>query len=158
MSYRPYFIEVSGSIIAKEGKNYTQNWVASSCHDDQAQYLSGEYNENQHAIRGDLILDKKTRAVPYATYYAKGSVGIAEDAFPGTDLAFSSGFYPAFAYFKEYIAEIRTALEIHVHDEARILYYNGLYLSAFSVLELFLCDFLLCGVFFKEEYYEKALV
>lgn len=159
MSFRPYLIEVSGSIIAKERKNYTQSWVAGACRDEVTiRSLPGFYDEDRHAITGDLVLNKHKRAVPYAMYVAKGSVGVDEEACPGTDLVCSPGFYPAFAYFHEYISEIREVLETPISDKIRDLFYNGLYLGAFSVLELFLCDFLLCGVFFKEDYYEKAMV
>lgn len=158
MSCRPYIILVSGSVVAKEGKNYTQNWVAGACRDEvSVSSFSGNYDEDQHAISGDLILNKQTRAVPYAMYVARGSVGIDNEASPGTGLLCYPGFYPAFAYFNEYSTEINAALMIPVRDEIRDLYYNGLYISAFSVLELFLCDFLLCGVFSSEKYYERAL-
>lgn len=158
MSFRPYFINVSGSIIAIEGKNYTQSWVAGACRDEVSiSHNSGVYDIDLHAITGDLILNKQKRAVPYAMYVASGSVGIDDEACPGTDLVCSPGFYPAFAYFKEYITEIHAALKCPVRDEIKDLYYNGLYISAFSILELFLCDFLLCGVFSCEKYYERAM-
>lgn len=48
-------------------------------------------------------------------------------------------------------------MDLPIDERLINLYYNGLYISAFSILELFLCDFLLCGVFFKEEYYLNAL-
>lgn len=159
MSYRPYSINVSGSIIAIEGKNYTQSWVAGACRNEVSiNHDSGVYDEELHAITGDLILNRQKRAVPYAMYVARGSVGVDDEACPGTDLVCSPGFYPAFAYFKEYITEILFALGSPVRDEIKDLYYNGLYISAFGILELFLCDFLLCGVFSCEKYYERALV
>ena len=161
MSYHPYIIEVSGNIIAKEGKNYTQGWTASSKADinlTNALTYPSVYDENKHMILGNLVLDKKTRAVPYATFFARGDVGITDETKFGTDLYCSPGFFPAFAYFKEYIKEIEDCLKIVVGDEIKELYYNGLYISAFSVLELFLCDFLLCGVFANDRYYTKALI
>ena len=158
MSYRPYIISVSGNVVAKEGKNYTQTWVAGACGNESSIGLNpGNYDEDRHAIIGDLILSKKKRAVPYAMYVANGSVGVDREACSGTDLRCSPGFYPAFAYFKEYITEIQNALKCPVCDEIKNLFYNGLYLSSFSVLELFLCDFLLCGVFSLKKYYERAL-
>lgn len=161
MSYRPYIIEVFGNIIAMEGKNYAQEYTASSQADinlANALSHSSEYVENQHKILGNLVLDKKKRAVPYATFWAHGDVGIANEAKSGTDLYCSPGFFPAFAYFKEYIKEVEDSLKVVVCDEIKELYYNGLYISAFSVLELFLCDFLLCGVFANDMYYSKALI
>lgn len=161
MSFRPYIIEVSGCIIAKEGKNYTQGWTAGSHADinlHKAMVLPSIYDENQHTVLGNLVLDKKKRAVPYATYFAHGDVGIADEAETGTDLCCSFGFFPAFAYFKEYITEIEDCLKVRVCDEIKEMFYNGLYISAFSVLELFLCDFLLCGVFTNDRFYEKTLI
>ena len=158
MSYRPYFINVSGSITAVEGKHSTQSWVAGECWDNNVISSSGVYNENQHSIKGDLLLDYKKRAVPYAMYVASGSVGVQEGAPNSTSLVCVPGFFPAIAYFNEYITEVQAGLEAHICEEVKKLYYNGLYIGAFSVLELFLCDFLLCGVFSKEKYYQNALV
>lgn len=158
MSYRPYFIEVSGNIIAKEGKHYTQDWVAySEMKSIIDQSIKPIYNPNLHSFSGNLILDKNTRAVPYAFYVAKEDV-IAEVGAQGdVDLVCSPGFYPAFAYFDEYIKDIRTSVDKSIDDEIKELYYNGLYVSTFSILELFLCDFLMCGVFSQKSYYENAL-
>ena len=124
----------------------------------KAMALSSVYDENQHEVFGNLVLDKQKRAVPYAMYFSHGDVGIADEAKSGTDLCCSPGFFPAFAYFREYITEIEDSLKVHVCDEIKELYYNGLYISAFSVLELFLCDFLLCGVFTNDRCYAKALI
>ena len=157
MSFRPYIIQVSGSVVAKEGKNYTQNYVASACSEGDIEQTPFDYSEDKHSIIGDVFFDKKLRAVPYAIYVAKGSVGIQEGAGPDVDLTCSPGFSPAFAYFNEYIEEIRKGLDVLVEKRIRDLYLNGLYIGAFSVLELFLCDFLMCGVFFKEAYYLNAL-
>lgn len=157
MSFRPYIIQVSGSVVAKEGKHYTQNWVAYACSEGDIEQTPFVYSEKKHSIIGDVFFDKKRRAVPYAHYVANGSVGIQDGAGPDVDLSCSPGFYPAFAYFKEYIEEIRKGLDILVEEKIRDLYLNGLYIEAFSVLELFLCDFLMCGVFLKETYYQNAL-
>lgn len=158
MSYRPYLIEVSGSIIAKEGKNYTQGWVA---HSDVKSVIDDTikpiYNLKLHSFSGNLFLDKNTRAVPYAHYVAKEDVIVEENVNSDVDLSCSSGFFPAFAYFGEYIKDIRTALDNPLDEGIDYLYYNGLYVSAFSILELFLCDFLMCGVFSSESYFMNAL-
>lgn len=157
MSFRPYFIQVSGSVVAKEGKHYTQNWVALACSEGNIEQTRFVYSEKKHSIIGDVFFDKKRRAVPYALYVANGSVRIHEGAGPDVGLSCCPGFYPAFAYFNEYIEEIRNCLDIQLEERIRDLYLNGLYIEAFSVLELFLCDFLMCGVFFKETYYQNAL-
>lgn len=62
-----------------------------------------------------------------------------------------------FFYFDEYIAQIKCDLDIQVPDRIRALCYNGLYVSVFSVLELFLNDVLLCGIFSNESYYNNAI-
>ena len=156
MGFRPYIIQVSGSVVAKEGKHYTQNWVAGACSEGNIEQTPFIYSEKKHSIIGDVFFDKKRRAVPYAHYVAKGAV-IQESECPDVDLFCSPGFLPAFAYFSEYIEEIRNGLDIQVEEKIRDLYLNGLYIEAFSVPELFLCDFLMCGVFFKEIYYQNAL-
>lgn len=158
MCYRPYIIEVSGSVLAKEGKNYTQGWTACSCRKEGVCKDSKfSYEQVTHSVRGDLHFDKKLRAVPYALYVVKGSVGIDDGTSPDTGLVCCPGFYPAFAYFHENILDIRECLDISVDIKVQDKYYNGLYTGAFSVLELFLCDFLLCGVFSNEHYYDNAL-
>lgn len=157
MSFRPYIIQVSGSVVAKEGIHYTQNWVAYACSEGNIEQTSFVYSEKKHSIIGDVFFDKKRRAVPYAHYVAYGSVGIQEGAGPDADLSCCPGFYPAFAYFNEYVDEIRNGLNTQVEEKIRDLYLNGLYIEAFSVLELFLCDFLMCGVFSEETYYHNAL-
>ena len=53
----------------------------------------------------------RPRAVPYALYVANGSVGIQEGAGPDVDLSCCPGFSPAFAYFYEYIEEVRKGAE-----------------------------------------------
>lgn len=159
MSYRPYIIEISGSAQAKEGKHYVQNLVAGSVSDGSIISKNElNYDPKKHSVIGDVVFNKKLRAVPYATYVANGSVEIPKGAKPGTDFSICPGFYPAFAYFKEYINELRASLDVSVDGRVKDLFYNGLYISSFSVLELFLCDFLMCGVFYSEEYYSRALV
>lgn len=159
MSYRPYIIKITGSAQAKEGKHYIQNLVAGSVSDGSITSKHElNYDSKKHAIIGDVIFDKRLRAVPYATYVSNGSVGIPEGAKPGTDFSVCPGFYPAFAYFKEYINELLSSLDVPIDERVKDLYYNGLYISAFSVLELFLSDLLMCGVFWKEEYYTRALI
>lgn len=159
MSFRPYIIEITGSAQATEGKHYVQNLVAGSASDGSI-IIENElnYDPKKHTIIGNVVFDKKLRAVPYATYVANGSVGIPKGARPGTDFSICPGFYPAFAYFKEYINELRGCLDVTVDTRVKDLYYNGLYIATFSILELFLCDLLMCGVFWKEEYYLRALI
>lgn len=157
MSFRPYIIEVSGNIIIKEGKHYAQDWVALSAFSaSEHKMMESEYNESLHSFTGDLFLDNHKRAVPYAHYLSKGDTEV-KGISSNVDLLCAPGFFPAFAYFEEYIEEIRSGFVLITDRKVKGLYYNGLYVSVFSILELFLCDFLMCGMFSNEAYYNKAL-
>lgn len=158
MSFRPYIIEVKGDIVAKEGCHYAQNWVAMSASEfcDQTGPYEYVYDKVSHSVNGDLILSLKLRAAPYAIYCATKDVSVAADN-RNAEIAAAPGFLPAFLYFDEYIAQIKHNLDIQVPDKIRAFYYNGLYVSVFSVLELFLNDVLLCGIFCNESYYKKAI-
>lgn len=158
MSFKPYIIEVKGDVIAKEGCHYAQNWVAMSASEfcDQIGTYEYVYDKDSHSVNGDLILSLKLRAAPYAIYCAAKDVSVAaENCY--ADVAAAPGFLPAFLYFDEYIAQIKCDLDIQVPDRIRALYYNGLYVSVFSVLELFLNDMLLCGIFSNESYYNNTI-
>ncbi len=115
MKYRPYVIEVSDNVLAKEGNNYAQGWTSCSIRDDNL--FKGShfiYEPKTHSVIGDLFFDKKLRAVPYAVYVAEGSVGVDEGATPNTGLTCCPGFYPSFAYYEENIMDVRTCLDINV--------------------------------------------
>ena len=158
MSYRPYIIEVKGDVIAKAGCHYAQDWVAMSASEycDQIGSYEYVYDKELHSVNGDLILTLKMRAAPYAIYCATKDVSVAADN-RNADVSAAPGFLPAFLYFDEYIAQIKHNLDIQVPEEIRAFYYNGLYVSVFSVLELFLNDVLLCGIFSNESYYYNAI-
>lgn len=158
MGFREYRIEITGNAHAKEGKHYAQNWAAGSVSDGEAVQMDRlGYDSKKHSITGNVVFDKHLRAVPYACYVANGSVDIDRTMDPNADFSCCSGFDPAFSYFNEYIADLRSSLDVPIDERVAELYYNGLYISAFGILELFLCDFLLCGVFWKEGYYLNAL-
>lgn len=158
MSFKPYIIEVKGDVIAKEGCHYAQDWVAMSASEFCNQIGSYEYvyDKHSHSVNGDLILSLKLRAAPYAIYCAAKDVSVVANN-SNADVSAASGFLPAFLYFDEYIAQIKQDLDIQVPDKVRALYYNGLYVSVFSILELFLNDVLLCGIFSDESYYNNAI-
>lgn len=155
MNFRPYVIEVTGNIVAREGKHCAQNWVCLSLLEFSEQNDLGEYDIKTHSITGDVILDYKMRAAPYAIYCAKKGTGIA-DTKCGADIVAAPGFYPAFFYFDEYVEQVEQQLEVPVDAEARDIYYNALYVKVFSILELFLSDVLLCGIFTNENSFEKT--
>lgn len=158
MSFRPYIIEVKGDVVAKEGCHYAQDWVAMSASEfcDKIGLYEYVYDKDSHSVNGDLILSLKLRAAPYAIYCAAKNVSVVSDN-RNADVAAAPGFLPAFLYFDEYINQIKCDLDIQVPDRIRALYYNGLYVSVFSVLELFLNDVLLCGIFSNESYYYNAI-
>lgn len=117
MSFRPYIIYVTGSIVAIEGKNYTQSWVAGACSDGSLKKDPFVYSEKTHSVVGDLLLDKSRRAVPYAHYVAYGSVGLQEGAGADVGLSCCNGFDAAFSYFEDYIEEIRRAVAFPIDEK-----------------------------------------
>ena len=151
-----YIIEVKGSIVSEEGNQYAQGWAAGSVADaNKASWVKEHYNEVTHSFDSDLRLNKKMRAVPYAFYAANGSVGI-EGASETAELTCVPGYAPALLYLDEYLKEIESYLEIAVSSIVEDVFYNGLYVSTFGILELFLCDFMLCGIFSNGESYSRA--
>lgn len=83
MSFRHYYIKISGSAHAKEGKHYAQSWVAGTAADGQSvqmDYL--DYDSNKHNVNGNVVFDKHLRAVPYASYVARGAVNVDRDMDP----------------------------------------------------------------------------
>lgn len=151
-----YIIEVKGSIISEEGNQYDQGWAAGSVAEaNKASWVKGHYNEVTHSFDSDLRLNKKMRAVPYAIYAANGSVGI-EGTSETAELTCIPGYAPAFCYLDENLKEIESYLDIAVSSKIEYVFYNGLYVSTFGILELFLCDFLLCGIFSNGEGYSRA--
>ena len=126
-----------------------------------------------HEVTTNLILDKSKRAVPYAHYIAEGGIcgrnisegGLCDLSIVSIDnhsqpsvSSFSciQGYYPAFYYFYDNIAEIETKLKYPISDEIADSFYSGLYIDTFSVLELFLSDFVLCGIFSNPVYFDNA--
>lgn len=152
-----YIFEVSGEILAVEGKHYAQNWVGGNIWigDFECKSQFDGFIQDVHKVEGDLILDRQRRSLPYATYVAYKSVGVKLEK--GVDLSAAPGFLSAICYYHDYIDEIRKALEISEPQLASVLYYKGLYVEAFATLELLLSDFLLCGVFTREDYYQNAI-
>lgn len=151
---RNYIIEVEGEIIAKDVKQYAVNWVCGEIGGDPESIIDNyEYDEKMHAVKGNLVLDKNRRAVPYATYFARKGIQV----YGGGGLyAFGTSPSPAFAYYKDNVEKLRTKLKIKMPEELQDSLYNGLYLEGFSILELFLSDFTLCLCFQSDKMFEKA--
>lgn len=158
---RNYIIEVTGDVIAKEGVHYAQSWTAGGStswsdehNDERAKY---QYEKRTHSVNSNLILDMTRRAVPYASYVSYGETILEGNNSPKTDLICCPGYYPAVSYFKEYISLIEKELSIDVPPSVRDTYYRGLFVDTFSVIELFLSDYILCGIFSDEECFSNAL-
>ena len=103
-----------------------------------------------------MILNKKKRAVPYAIYIANGSIGLKDKTSQSAELICMPGFSPALAYLDDYLKEIESYISMRIPSGVVTPFLNGLFVSTFSILELFLSDFLLCGVFSDEENYLRA--
>lgn len=142
---RNYFIEVEGEIIAKDVKQYAVNWACGAIGGDPESIADNyDYDKESHAVKGNLVLDNNKRAVPYATYYTKKGIQVYGG---GGVSAYGSGPGPAFAYYRDNIEKLKAKLEIKVPEEVQDSLYNGLYLEGFSILELFLSDFLYASAF-----------
>lgn len=162
-----YTITVKGRIIVKEGLHYAQGWgakgIASLDNGDNC-FESIEskpiaYDVISHSIDSDLIIDKESRLTPYATYCAEGGLAVASGKLcPNVDVSCTPGYYPAIRYYHQNIGEIRRSLCTEVPVRVEDAFLRGLYISVFSVFELFLCDYLLCGIFNVEGCYERAVV
>lgn len=149
---KSYIIEVKGEVIANAKTHYAQNWVccdmSSSIRND-----SYSYDPKTHTVNSNLVLNENRRAVPYAIYFAKN--GIAANS--TGDISGYPGYGAAWEYYKENIAEISNLLKYDVPKEIKQTFYNGLYADVFSILELFLSDFILCMIYSNETVYENAI-
>ena len=142
-----YYIQVRGEIKTEdETPQYALGWTCGS--------IGGEvtnprfaWNNKDNLVESDLILNKRIRSVPYALYYT-------EKGICGEHITCCPGHSGAYLYYRENMAKIEKQLCALIDHSIAALYYNGLYLSAFSALELFLCD---CYIFSDERCYTKAL-
>lgn len=152
---RDFIIEVEGEIVAKDIKQYANNWVCAgygappeTIEDDF------DYDKSRHSIKGNLVLDKNKRAVPYAIYYAKKGIQVVDSA----DIsAFGSGPGPAFAYYKDNINRLLRKIDYYLPEEKQSSLFNYLYIESFSILELFLSDYTLCLCFQSDVFFERAV-
>lgn len=150
---RYYIINVEGEIVANEKKHYAQNWTCGSIGEPVKDDIY-EFDEKNSVVKGNLILNRNKRAVPYAIYCtAKGIV-----ATNGGDVVVYPGYGAAWEYYKENIDKIVAALNIEVAEDISQPLYRGLFTEVFSALELFLSDFMLCLIYTNEEIFEKAKV
>ena len=170
MSDIRFIIRVKGSIIIKDGSHYAQGCgacgIGSLEQYSEMDLLIGTghsvksasfvFNENEQSVDSDLIVDSNTRIVPYACYVAEKGVvdhtGLLEDSFQ-----LCPGYYPAIHCYRNNIDEIKRLLTLEINTDAEEAFYRGLFLQVYSILELFLSDYLLCGIFNVEGCYERAI-
>ena len=148
MSY--YFIQVKGEIKTEDDTpQYALGWACGS--------IGGEvtkpdfsWNNKENVVESDLILNKYTRSVPYAFYYT-------EKGICGGHITCCVGHGGAYSYFLENISNLKLQLQEINGYSIQPSSYNGLYISTFSALELFLCDTILCYIFSDEKCYQNAV-
>lgn len=149
---KKYIIEVKGDVVTNGLTHYAQNWVccgmSSPITDD-----GYSFDKKAHAVVSNLVLNENIRAVPYAIYLTKQ--GIA--AYDTGNLSAYPGYGAAWEYYKENISKISNLLKLNVPKEVEQTFYNGLYTDVFSILELFLSDFILCMIYSNETVYDNAV-
>lgn len=147
---KPFFIKVLGEIKTEdETPQYALGWACGSVGGEATNPVF-KYNENEHVVESDLILNSRIRSVPYAYYYT-------EKGICGGHIAACSGFGGASAYFKESISSVYERLAIPIEGIIAETVYNGLYVEIFSALELFLADALLCIIFTNDGCYSRGI-
>lgn len=147
-----FLITVDGEIIANDKNHYAQGWACRNIGKpvkDNPYY----YDKYQHAVHGNIILDKNIRAVPYAVYTTDKGICTKSTG----EIFAAPGAMAAELCYKDNISDIESLLNVSIPSEIEIYFYNGLLTGVFSVLELFLSDVLLCLIFTNREGYKRAL-
>lgn len=167
MSKHSYIINVSGRIIVTVGNHYAQGYGANgyaSLDGKIGPIKEYTYDTQTHSVDGDLILDGTKRVPPYAVMSAEG--GIADlrgdpELFKYCmqmegGFIYLPGYDASLGSYRNNIEEISSLLNhAKTNDKANNAFLRGLYVDAFSVIELFLGDFLLCGIFSDDNCYER---
>lgn len=172
MSKHPYVINVKGRVISKVGNHYAQGYAARGIATfdgtigDVREYT---YYKSTHSIVGDLILDGTKRVPPYAIMSADGGIadlgssnesvvdGVTHYMQIDRGITYLPGYSAALMCYRENMEQIKSSLSLKVDSRAESAYVRGLYVDAFSVIELFLGDFLLCGIFTDDNCYDRLL-
>ena len=170
MSNHQFVIRVKGNIKIKEGIHYTQGCGAfgigslEQCSEMDMLIGTGHlvksvqfvFNENEQSVDSDLIVDRNTRLIPYAYYVAdKGFMdhsGLLQHSYQECP-----GYYPAIHCYRNNIDEMKRLLTLDINTDAEEAFCRGLFLQVFSILELFLSDYMLCGIFNVDGCFERAL-
>ena len=107
----------------------------------------GEFMDDMLVIDGDLVLDESTAVLPYASYVAMKGIACNEDCRPSINKN----------SWRERNNEIKDKLNANVPQDCESYFYNGLYLSLCSSVELALMDMLLLKVTACQKYYNQAV-
>ena len=150
-----YLIKVEGEIIAKDKNHIAQNWACKSIGQEPSMSTNYIYEGSTHTVKSDLILDKHTRAVPYAIYYTEK--GIKSEFNSNASITVYPGYGAALMYYNENLAEIQKLLDTNIDSHIEESFYKGLFIDVFSILELFLSDVILCLIYHKDKVFDNAL-
>ncbi len=148
-----YVIEVRGQILANDKMHYVQDWCCKDLYEPISGKNYAEFDNKTRIVNGDLILNENRRAVPYAIYCTEKGIAAASSG----DISCARGHLPAWEYYEENIKEISSQLAFEIPDEIAQTFYRGLFIEVFSILELFLSDFILCIIYSNETAFGNAI-
>ena len=147
-----FIIKVTGEVLVNDKKHYAQGWSSRTVFKgiDDGTY---RYDEQERTVRGNLILNKRVRAVPYAYYICDKDICVRSTG----DIWCTRGACAAEFCYKDNISEIEEFLKTTIPADIKDFFYNGLLTGIFSVLELFLSDVLLCLIYTNSAVYNRAI-
>lgn len=144
-----FIIEVTGNILFEDGAQIVQGISSGGvAHEDTKFKCEYGFVPDKRLVEGDIIFDKKHRAIPYASYFAHGAVACSEvsSKTPGVK-----------NYFEESIYDIKELLEKPIDPDIQSVFYKQLYLDVFSALELYLSEYILVRIYSDDVFYSKAV-
>lgn len=147
-----------GDIVATNCVHHAVDWICYGVSDSFDNIVdNAEYNEFKHSYTGNLFLDAKRKAVPYAIYVAHNDIQCCENSDVVCHL---DGGSSALYYLNDNLEGIKekltTAKQEHLNNSLLSTFYNALLIECYSSLELFLSDFVLGKVFTSEDKFIKA--
>ena len=144
-----FIIEVTGNVLFEDGIQIVQEIASGGSVDDNPIFKCDYvYNPDRRLVEGDLIFDKKHRAIPYAAYVIHGSVACSEksERTPGVN-----------NYFEETLYDIKRLIERQMDEDVQCVLYKQLYLDVFSAIELYLSEYILMRIYTNDIYYGRAV-
>lgn len=152
-------ITVNGNMFASEGVHVARYLT---CYEStEAKHMFNDNydtirNTTNFTIKGDLILNRHRTLLPYAAYIVTG--GIAYNPQKSNLIACHTQILANECY-RQSILDITDLLSVKTDTkQATELLYKQLYINVFSVLELFLSDFILCKIFGgNKQYFQNAV-